>query len=263
MTVLKKYTNEEQNLEVATDAIKMLQDLIVMHEGSFTWQQPAAGRHYTACEGDQALTWKRGGYRIILDILMKSYPNPDQKLPIDDKILLTKKVNKVIWNDNGVVVRCSDNSSFTADHVIVTTSIGVLEKNKASLFEPSLPKEKLNAIEATGFNGIMKIIIRYPQKWWKDDDVNFFFLWRKRDLFKIIDEFPDGPRKDGVSWASFISAIVKVPNNANVFVVWVSGELVPEIEKVSEDVLLRGCNYVIKKFLGKDYNVTDADKILR
>jgi spermine oxidase len=264
-TILKKYENDKQKLKVATEALKYTNDLILLHEGAFSWLRPSAGRHYRACKGDQGMTWKKGGYHTILDVLMKSYPDPSQKLPIDDKIFFDKKVTKIIWNndDDEVIVKTFDNSSLTAHHVIFTPSIGVLKEQKDSLFHPQLPERKENAMEAMGFDAIVKIILHFPQRWWGDDDVDFLFVWSKEDLLNTIHEFPDGPSQHGVSWVAQIVALVEVPSNRNVRIALFSGDLVPKIEQTPEELVKRGCMYVIRKFLGRDYNVTDADKIIR
>jgi spermine oxidase len=48
-----------------------------------------------------------------------------------------------------VSVECSDGSSYTADHVIVTVSLGVLKKKAHSMFHPALPRQKLNAVKVS------------------------------------------------------------------------------------------------------------------
>ncbi|XP_063932798.1 spermine oxidase-like [Zophobas morio] len=261
-TVLSRYENNKQKLKLATDGIKLIENVIILDEGIFSWHQLPAKVHFIECEGG-FMTWKTRGYHIILDILMKGYPNPDEKLPIDDKIVLNTKVEKIIWNNDKIEVKCANNTSLKADHVIFTPSVGVLKAEKDALFEPDLPQNKINALEAIGINAIMKIIIYFPQKWWNQNDSVFFFLWSKEDLPNIKNEFPDGPSKNGISWLASIPMLSKVPHNPNVFSLWAVGDLIPEIEKSSEDVLLRGCNYLIKKFLGKNYNITNADRIIR
>lgn len=44
---------------------------------------------------------------------------------------------------------------------------------------------------------------------------------------------------------------------------WAHGELVPDIEALSDDVVRRGCMHLLKTFLGKHYNISDPDAFLR
>lgn len=63
-----------------------------------------------------------------------------------DKILFGKEVQRVDREDGEVVVRCGDGSSYRADHVIVTVSLGVLKKHGAEMFNPPLPQNKTDGI---------------------------------------------------------------------------------------------------------------------
>lgn len=78
---------------------------------------------------------------------------------IKEKTHLNKEVATIYWKQrptdtSGIVpqpghvlVRCSDGTIYAADHVIVTTSLGVLKNKVHSLFRPSLPDNKLIAIK--------------------------------------------------------------------------------------------------------------------
>lgn len=84
---------------------------------------------YEECEGDQLLNWKDRGFKTILDILMKKYPDSSQEIPIENKMLFNKFVTKIKWNDgNESIVYCDDGTNYKADHVIVTVSLGVLKE---------------------------------------------------------------------------------------------------------------------------------------
>lgn len=251
---------KHKNDQIALEGIRFAHSTILMHEGAFDWSKPAAGRHYQAVEGDQMMSWKKRGYDMILEVLLKRYPNPKQKLEIENKLFLSKKVTQITWNTSKVTTKLSDGTSQEADHVIFTPSIGVLTHK--NLFEPEVPSRKQEAINALGLDGIIKIILYFPQKWWKDDDATFFFLWNKEDLSNVKNEFEEGPIKDGISWVSNLVAFVKVPSNPNVLIGWYSGDLIPDVEKLSPEIIKKGAMYVINKFLGHDYNITEAGEIL-
>lgn len=69
------------------------------YDGSDTWFN-TSGRgllHYRECEGDLAITWKRGGYRTVFDLLTKRFPNPSQELPVRRRVLLNSEVAVIRW----------------------------------------------------------------------------------------------------------------------------------------------------------------------
>ncbi|XP_019866227.2 peroxisomal N(1)-acetyl-spermine/spermidine oxidase [Aethina tumida] len=157
------------------------------------------------CEGDQLLNWKNKGYRTILYVLMKKFPDITKHLTIDDKIHLNKEVTKIVWDNNdsyndGATVTCSDGSSYNADHVIITVSVGVLKIIYKNVFIPELPAFKTNAIEGITLGTIDKIFIKFPAKWWPDDLKGFSLLWTEEDKRKLRKDFPHGPNVDGRSW---------------------------------------------------------------
>lgn len=189
---------------------------------------------------------------------MKKFPNPKETLPLQDNIALNKKVTKISWQDHKAEIITSDNTTYTADHIIFTPSVGVLQHN-TDLFTPSLPKNKLESINCIGLNAILKIILHYPEKWW---NTSFLFSWSAEDLRQSAKEFPHGYSENGVSWVTSVFALASTAN-PKVLIALVSGEMVPQIEKIPEDVISEGIQFLSKKFLGKSYNITKPDKVIR
>lgn len=131
---------------------------------------------------------------------MQNFPDPSKSLKMEEKIILNKKVIKINWdhslNTDQVLVLCSDDSSYTADYVIVTASLGVLKNNYKTLFSPTLPLRKVNAIKELGIQAVTKIFLHFPNKWWPENkELHVNFIWSREDILKAVDEFPFGPRK--------------------------------------------------------------------
>jgi hypothetical protein len=90
-----------------------------------------------------------------LNCFQKKIPDPSNKLPVESKTNFKAEVIKIKWdnlsggNKNKVVVECSDGSVHVAEHVILTTSLGVLKERGDSMFQPALPAQKLNAIRVS------------------------------------------------------------------------------------------------------------------
>lgn len=202
------------------------------------------------------MVWKKGGYHSVLKALINNTPNFENQL----SLLLNKKVTHITQNGSKMEVKTLDNSVYNADHVICTASLGVL-KQKRITFDPPLPKEKIDAIESLGFEGVVKLILHYPEKWW--DESKFLFLWNPKDVTESGREFSEGfVTKDGVSWVTSVYALSQTMN-PNALIAWISGPMVPEIEALSEATIKNGISYVVKKFLGNDYQITDPDFVIR
>jgi monoamine oxidase len=78
------------------------------------------------------------------------YPSEKVEVPVGANIKYNKEVTCIKWKnvpEAKVIVECSDGSSYTADHAIVTVSLGVLKEKAQSLFSPALPPQKLNTIK--------------------------------------------------------------------------------------------------------------------
>jgi monoamine oxidase len=64
-------------------------------------------------------------------------------------------------------------STFYADHVIVTCSLGHLKQYHDSLFNPALPKCKVDAIERMGFGNVEKVFLYYEPPFWSTPENPF------------------------------------------------------------------------------------------
>ncbi|KAF2894302.1 hypothetical protein ILUMI_11871 [Ignelater luminosus] len=254
---------EENNIVLEKSALSV--------EGAFSWFDVAAAQDYKECEGNSVLDWKGRGYKTILDVLMQKYPNPENQLPIDDKIFLNKEVATVEWNNTDkaysekAVVKCKDGSTYYADHVIFTPSLGVLKHNYKTLFRPSLPVEKVNAIETLGIDAVLKVFLHFPNRWWPGvSSPGLMFIWSEEDKSRLVEEFPKGPIKNGSSWLSNLLGVFAVnEENPNLLVAWFLGEMVPDIEKCSDNVLSDGIMFAVNKFLKNKFpNITPPDAII-
>lgn len=108
-----------------------------------------------------------------------------KEIDICDKISLDKKVVNINWSSDKVAVKCEDLSEFSADHVIVTTPLGVLKKLHKSMFTPPLPDAKIKAIGAIGYGAIGKFFIEFKENVLPDGIRHITFLWTESDLRDI------------------------------------------------------------------------------
>lgn len=135
------------------------------------------------CEGQQDLTWRQFGYKTVFDHITKT-------VNLQGKILLNKKVTKINWKTENVVLETSDGSVYHADNVIVTIPLGVLQNCHKNLFNPMLPESKVKAIESIAVGTLGKVFLEFEEQFWHSDNDKFImyaFLWAKEDLKEIID----------------------------------------------------------------------------
>ena len=83
-------------------------------------------------------------------------------------------------------VFCEDGESFDADHVVVSTPLGVLKDN-AITFDPPLPQRKVEAIQGLGFGTLNKVVLVYNRPFWKVDQ-DMFGLLRESSPKESLDQ---------------------------------------------------------------------------
>lgn len=106
-------------------------------------------------EGDDLLF--PGGYGQIADYLAKGLT-----------IQLNHVVQSVDWGGAGVAVTCANGAKITADRVIVTLPLGVLQRGGVA-FTPALPAPKAKAIGTLGMGLLNKHFLRFDKAYWPQD----------------------------------------------------------------------------------------------
>ncbi|XP_022907321.1 spermine oxidase-like [Onthophagus taurus] len=268
---LKEYNNKVSQLNL-TDPLELhftndykdfFERYTLSSEGSFSWDDPSAESDYRDCEGRLDWNWNGRGYKTALDVLMQKFPNTSQPLPIDDKILLNKEVEKIYWDNRNdtVSVLCKDNTLYNADMVVFTPSLGVLKDRHEKLFVPTLPEYKKIAIRNLGIGAVMKVMLLFEKSWWpQGSDFNgFMFIWASEDKNGKLEKF----NINGKPWILDLMALLPVEKNPNVLSAWFVGSSVPNIEILNSKNLLDGLNFALDQFLSHEYNVTKPISFIR
>lgn len=187
---------------------------------------------------------------------------------METKILLNKEVISINWDDENesnksiVTVECADDSCYSADHIIITVSVGVLKQNYKRWFKPELPPYKVTSIEHLKLGTVNKIFLKFPEKWWPNDIKGFSLIWTEeaRDNLKneISNQIPNGK-----SWLESVLGFYVIDYHPKVLLGWVVGELAAEVEKLPDQDVINNCMYLLKKYAGKKYNVMHPEKMLR
>ncbi|KAF5275129.1 hypothetical protein FQA39_LY18687 [Lamprigera yunnana] len=223
-TIIQTWDSNNEKFLVASESIDLFHKWVLSHEGATSWFNVATKSDFEKIKGNQHLHWNGVGFKTIFDVLMKKSPD------LEHNILLYKEVNEIEWNvSDKTIVSCLDGSTYQADHVILTVSLGVLKRQEL------------------GMGTVTKMFLRFRNSWWNEDFAGYSFLWDEQDLEKP-GMFFDGPIKNGKSWITSILAILPVPNNPEVLEVWFTGEFVMEIEKCTSDTIINGIMFVLSVF---------------
>ncbi|XP_077995015.1 uncharacterized protein LOC144448613 [Glandiceps talaboti] len=131
--------------------------------------------------GEAVFVTDQRGFGFFLRDMANGFLEED-----DPRLLLEKVVKTIKYNDTGVTVSCADGSSYVADYVIVTFSIGVLQRGVVQ-FVPELPDWKTEEIFQFDMALYSKIFLKFPdgvRRFW-DDAEYMLYAHTRRGHFPI------------------------------------------------------------------------------
>ncbi|CAG4930899.1 unnamed protein product [Colias eurytheme] len=140
-----------------------------------------------------------------------------------------------------VEVHCDNGESYYANHVICTIPLGVLKDHASTLFEPSLPQYKLEAIERLLFSAVDKIYLEYERPFLNPDITEIMLLW---DNASSTESMAD-------SWYKKIYSFTKVTET--LLLGWVSGKEAEYMETLSMEEVGVTCTKILRKFLNDPF----------
>nr|CAD7574731.1 unnamed protein product [Timema californicum] len=224
---------------------------------------------YWTCEGNQLLCWKQGGYNTVIDLLTRKLPDPQRELPVTSKVLLNKEVSSISWdhltdkNSGRVVTECADGSLYVSEHVIITTSLGVLKERVHAMFHPALPHFKITAIKGLGIGVVDKIFLKFPHRWWPKEGLSLNFLWTEKDTHSFNSKSSSKQYGGGKSWLQDVYGFHSIDSSSTVLLGWVIGRSARIMERLPETEVLDGCMELLHRFCGKAYNIPKAEQVTR
>uniref|UniRef100_A0A336LUS1 CSON005081 protein n=1 Tax=Culicoides sonorensis TaxID=179676 RepID=A0A336LUS1_CULSO len=154
-------------------------------------------------------------------------------------ILLQKWVSNVDWNPfmNKILVRCNDMTYYTAKHVIVTFSLGVLKRNHLQIFNPSLPATHQLAIDCLGYGTVSKIVLQFYDNWWNDEE-GLQFVYSSFN-------YTNAP------WTRYLVGFDKFTTGDKTFIGWIGQQGVQEMDKLSDAEIIDDTLALIEQFTGR------------
>ncbi|KAK1417400.1 hypothetical protein QVD17_26527 [Tagetes erecta] len=212
------------------------------------------------------------GYSSIIESLASVLPS--------GVIQLNKKVTSIEWQPECVMknkhagdhsrpvkIQFLDGTSMSADHVVVTVSLGVLKagifsnNNDSGVFKfnPPLPNYKIEAISRLGYGTVNKLFLKLGPDFNLGVD-QFPFL---QMVFRKSDHQVKNPKIPW--WIRRTASLSPIYKKSNVLLSWFAGEEALELESLSDEVILDEVSTTISSFFshkGSNGNVK-FDKVLK
>lgn len=143
-----------------------------------------------------------------------------------------------------VEIMCENGAKFYANHVICTIPLGVLKEKVDTLFQPSLPEAKLEAIKHLLFGTVDKILLEYDRPFLNPDITEILLLWNNDQ-----DTPKDKDLKD--IWFHKIYSFSKLSDT--LLLGWVSGKEAEYMESLPSDLVGEICTDILRKFLNDPF----------
>ncbi|EAT39127.1 AAEL009050-PA [Aedes aegypti] len=197
---------------------------------------------YEECEGFVRQNWKGKGFDSILQLLMKQHPAQScSAISLKDKILFNKRVMRISRdNTANMIIKCEDNSEYSAESAVITVSLGVLKQMHASIFSPPLPDVNVNAIEGLHFGTVNKAFLEFPEAFWIERGNVFRLVWCESDLDEL--------RSSRYSWTEGVSTFFGIDDYPNVLAAWLVGPEGRQTENLADDDIKEGLLMLLRKF---------------
>ncbi|KAL6496530.1 hypothetical protein OROGR_029788 [Orobanche gracilis] len=254
---------------------KSLQQAIFeMHEGiqrTFTSADDLcrldynAEREYVMFPGKEITI--ASGYWSVIEFLASILPA--------GMIQLGRHVEKIEWLadqargthklENGfgnrpVKLHFADGSTMSADHVIVTVSLGVLKRGISQdsdffSFDPPLPNFKTGAISRLGYGVVDKVFLKLSQ----EINTNSFPLLQMV-FHPTHSEFRDPMIPHWIRKTSFLCPIY---SNSRVVLSWFTGQEAMELESLTDDEIIDGFEKTVSHLLPSELKELKFEKVLR
>ncbi|XP_047207537.1 peroxisomal N(1)-acetyl-spermine/spermidine oxidase-like [Girardinichthys multiradiatus] len=174
-----------------------------------------------------------------------------------DLVSYSRPVRCIHWSNsesgvNAVTVECEDGQRISADHVIVTVSLGYLKKHHSTLFSPALPDQKLQSIQKIGFGTCDKILVEFESPWWDADCEIIYLVW---DDEEDISDHVSDISKNWIRKISSFTVVTPSERGNHVLCGWISGHEAEHMETLPEEEVRRCITELIHTFTG-DHTIT-------
>ncbi|XP_007896219.1 spermine oxidase [Callorhinchus milii] len=157
-----------------------------------------------------------------------------------------------------VSVECEDCEVILADHVIVTMSLGMLKKFHETMFRPSLPHEKVSAVQMLGINTTDKIFLEFEEPFWGPECNSIQFVWEDDAETESL------TYSEELWYKKICSFDVLYPPEryGHVLSGWICGEEAIIMERYDDEIVAETCTDLLRRFTGNP-NIPKPRRMLR
>ncbi|XP_077426335.1 spermine oxidase [Vanacampus margaritifer] len=157
-----------------------------------------------------------------------------------------------------ICVECEDEEWIMADHVIVTVSLGLLKHNHEAMFSPSLPEDKVLAIEKLGISTTDKIFLEYAEPFWSPECNSIQFVWEDEAQLEQL-TYPEE-----LWYKKICSFDVLYPPERYGYMLsgWICGGEALYMERSDDETVAETCTELLRRFTGNP-DIPKPRRILR
>lgn len=145
-----------------------------------------------------------------------------------------------------IYVECEDEEWIAADHVIMTASLGVLKENHETMFSPSLPEDKVLAIEKLGISTTDKIFLEFEEPFWSPECNSIQFVWEDEAQLEQL-AYPEE-----LWYKKICSFDVLYPPERYGYMLsgWICGQEALYMERCDDETVAEICTELLRRFTG-------------
>ncbi|KIK34778.1 hypothetical protein CY34DRAFT_812689 [Suillus luteus UH-Slu-Lm8-n1] len=126
------------------------------------------------------------GFKTIIQAEAAEFLLPQQ-------VSLNSVVKTIAYSGDGVTVTLEDDTTLTADYMLCTFSLGVLQYGDIA-FKPTLPSWKMEAIQSMVMATYTKIFLQFEERFWFDTEMAIYAdmergrypIWQSLDHVKFF-----------------------------------------------------------------------------
>ncbi|KAK9700294.1 hypothetical protein RND81_08G230100 [Saponaria officinalis] len=183
------------------------------------------------------------GYEYLLHNMAHTFLLTCDGHILDNRLKLNTVVREIQHSRNGVTVYTEDGSTYEANYLILSVSIGVLQSRLIS-FQPPLPRWKTEAIDKCDVMVYTKIFLKFPYMFWPSGQEKEFFIYahERRGYYTF--------------WQHMENAYP----GSNILVVTLTNDESKRVEAQPDEETLREATEVLRDMFGP--NIPDATDIL-
>lgn len=203
------------------------------------------------------------GYLSVIESLASVLPH--------GLIQLGRKVARIEWQPEAhqssghgcagrpVKIHFCDGSIMSADHVIVTVSLGVLKAGigpDSGMFNPPLPTFKTEAISRLGYGVVNKLFLQLSSRHdGRDGDYSKF------PFLQMAFHRPDSEwrHKKIPWWMRRTASLSPIYKNSGVLLSWFAGKEALELETLSDEEIIDGVSTTLSSFLSQPHKQLNSN----